>query len=75
MKLMQEKLKQLASDTNNVQLAYVTHDDVREISSFKNQTVIAIKAPQGTRLEVPDPDEVSFKLMFFFYIFIYILLC
>lgn len=25
----------------------------------KNETLIAIKAPHGTTLEVPDPDEVS----------------
>jgi transcription factor E2F3 len=26
---------------------------------FQNETLIAIKAPHGTTLEVPDPDEVS----------------
>ena len=25
----------------------------------QNQTLIAVKAPHGTTLEVPDPDEVS----------------
>jgi hypothetical protein len=28
---------------------------------MQNQTLIAIKAPHGTTLEVPDPDEVGCK--------------
>lgn len=38
--------------------AYVTYRDIRDIKNFKDQTVIAIKAPPETRLEVPDPNEV-----------------
>ncbi|GFO13918.1 transcription factor e2f3 [Plakobranchus ocellatus] len=33
------------------------HSDIRSLSSLKEQTVIAIKAPPETRLEVPDPDN------------------
>ena len=40
-------------------LAYVTYQDIRGIESFEEQTVIAIKAPPETRLEVPDPTDVS----------------
>lgn len=29
---------------------------------LQNQTLIAVKAPHGTTLEVPDPDEVSLSL-------------
>ncbi|CAI5731850.1 unnamed protein product [Peronospora destructor] len=36
---------------------YVTHDDMRREESFADQSVMAIKAPPGTTLEVPDPDE------------------
>ena len=36
-------------------LAYVTYEDIRSISQFKDQTVIAINAPAETTLEVPDP--------------------
>lgn len=39
-------------------LAYVTYQDLRTISSFQEQTVIAVKAPPETRLEVPDFSEV-----------------
>lgn len=37
--------------------AYVTYQDIRSIRSLDEQTVIAIKAPPETRLEVPDPGE------------------
>lgn len=38
-------------------LAFVTHDDIRNLVHYNNKTVMAIKAPCGTTLEVPDPDE------------------
>ncbi|KAJ7396762.1 Transcription factor E2F3 [Pitangus sulphuratus] len=38
-------------------LAYVTYQDIRKISGLKDQTVIVVKAPPETRLEVPDPVE------------------
>eukprot|EP00123_Amoebidium_parasiticum_P014679 comp22597_c0_seq1/m.34634 comp22597_c0_seq1/g.34634 ORF comp22597_c0_seq1/g.34634 comp22597_c0_seq1/m.34634 type:complete len:343 (-) comp22597_c0_seq1:313-1341(-) len=55
--IMQNSLRSLAEDADNIRLAYVTHSDIRGIPSFKQDTLITIKAPSGTRLEVPDPDE------------------
>jgi len=49
--------------------SYVTYQDIRGIQDFNNKTVIAIKAPPETKLEVPDPAEVSFFLTFFFNLF------
>ncbi|NXK95383.1 E2F2 factor, partial [Formicarius rufipectus] len=43
-------------------LAYVTYQDLRAISSFQEQTVIAVKAPPETQLEVPDLSEDNFQL-------------
>ncbi|OXB67926.1 hypothetical protein ASZ78_016389 [Callipepla squamata] len=40
-----------------ITLAYVTYQDIRKISGLKDQTVIVVKAPPETRLEVPDPVE------------------
>ena len=54
---MQDMLRQLGEQRDNSQLAYVTHDDIRSLPMFKDETLIAIKAPSGTTLEVPDPDE------------------
>lgn len=39
-------------------LAYVTYQDLCAISNFQEQTVIAVKAPPETQLEVPDFSEV-----------------
>ncbi|KAF1429021.1 Transcription factor E2F2, partial [Spheniscus humboldti] len=43
-------------------LAYVTYQDLRAISSFQEQTVIAVKAPPETQLEVPDFSEDNLQL-------------
>lgn len=47
-----------------VTLAYVTYQDIRKISGLKDQTVIVVKAPPETRLEVPDPVEVRRTWLF-----------
>ncbi|GJQ15531.1 hypothetical protein GpartN1_g7322.t1 [Galdieria partita] len=39
------------------ELAYVTVSDIRSIPSLQGDTLIAIRAPPGTELEVPDPEE------------------
>lgn len=52
------QLRHLTEDQENHDLAYVTYHDIRRINSFKDNTIIAIKAPAETRLEVPDPKEV-----------------
>ncbi|CAM9784662.1 unnamed protein product [Bubo scandiacus] len=43
-------------------LAYVTYQDLRAISDFQEQTVIAVKAPPETQLEVPDFSEDNLQL-------------
>ena len=54
------QLRHMTEDKENNRLAYVTYHDIRKIKSFSGDTVIAIKAPAETRLEVPDPKEVSY---------------
>jgi len=49
-------LKEL-ENPKNASIAYVSHNDIRNIPSLADQTIIAVKAPSGTKLEVPDPDE------------------
>ncbi|KAM6239964.1 transcription factor E2F2 [Porphyrio hochstetteri] len=56
------QLRQAADNEANQRLAYVTHQDLRAISSFQEQTVIAVKAPPETQLEVPDFSEDNFQL-------------
>lgn len=42
---------------NFPRLAYITHDDIRRIGCLSEDTLLAVKAPFGSTLEVPDPDE------------------
>ncbi|KAL0281082.1 UNVERIFIED_CONTAM: hypothetical protein PYX00_002181 [Menopon gallinae] len=49
------ELKQLTEDKR---FAYVTYEDLRTIPSYKNQTVMVIKAPPEAKLRVPDPSKV-----------------
>ncbi|CAD6270490.1 unnamed protein product [Miscanthus lutarioriparius] len=56
---MRDRLRALTEDENNQKWLYVTEDDIKSLPCFQNQTLIAIKAPHGTTLEVPDPDEVN----------------
>lgn len=53
----QAKLRLLATSDQCAAFAYVTHNDIKNIPELKGDTLIAIKAPPGTELEVPDPDE------------------
>uniref|UniRef100_A0A4W3JSV5 Transcription factor E2F2-like n=1 Tax=Callorhinchus milii TaxID=7868 RepID=A0A4W3JSV5_CALMI len=43
-------------------LAYVTYQDICSVGSFKDQTVIAVKAPPETRLEVPDIIDENLQI-------------
>lgn len=54
---MQERLRILSEDDRNRRWLYVTDEDIKKLPCFQNDTLIAIKAPHGTTLEVPDPDE------------------
>ncbi|KAL7871688.1 hypothetical protein SRHO_G00066710 [Serrasalmus rhombeus] len=42
--------------------AYVTYEDICQLGVFQDQTVIAIKAPEETKLEVPTPTEDSIQI-------------
>ena len=53
----QQQLEQL-SETNS-KYSYVTYQDIRMIKSLEDQIVICVKAPQDTKLEVPDPGKVG----------------
>ncbi|GKV31897.1 hypothetical protein SLEP1_g40554 [Rubroshorea leprosula] len=58
-RVMQERLTELSEDENNQRWLFVTEEDIKGLPCFRNQTLIAIKAPHGTTLEVPDPDEAA----------------
>ncbi|KAK2855877.1 hypothetical protein Q5P01_004612 [Channa striata] len=43
-------------------MAYVTHEDISRVRAFHDQTVIVVKAPEETKLEVPAPTEDSIQV-------------
>lgn len=46
-----------AKKNGNNPWMYVSKDELTSLSSLADDTVIAIRAPAGTTLDVPDPDE------------------
>lgn len=63
------QLQEMAEDQLYEQFAYVTYDDIKKLSNLpenKSSTLLAIRAPQGTKLEIPDttnePNKVNSKL-------------
>ncbi|KAJ0259710.1 Transcription factor E2FA [Hirschfeldia incana] len=53
----EERLRELSENEKNQKWLFVTEEDIKTLPGFQNQTLIAVKAPHGTTLEVPDPDE------------------
>ncbi|TNM95331.1 hypothetical protein fugu_016414 [Takifugu bimaculatus] len=56
------QLKHLTEHGDNQRLGYVTYQDIRSIGSLQDQTVIAVKAPADTKLEVPDTEGESLQI-------------
>ncbi|XP_061376266.1 transcription factor E2FB-like [Gastrolobium bilobum] len=54
---MEERLRGLREDENSQKYLFVTEEDIKSLPCFQNETLIAIKSPHCTTLEVPDPDE------------------
>lgn len=54
---VQNSLQRLASDFATSSDAFLTQDDIRSIPAYRGEQLLFVKAPAGTRLEVPDPDE------------------
>ncbi|KAL7885469.1 hypothetical protein AOLI_G00057640 [Acnodon oligacanthus] len=61
---VQQSIKNVTDDSQNTcvsltrnTLAYVTHQDL--CNCFKGDTLLAIRAPSGTQLEVPIPESVG----------------
>ncbi|XP_013889641.1 transcription factor E2F4 [Austrofundulus limnaeus] len=51
---VQQSIKNVTDDSNNSPMAYVKHEDL--CGAFKGDTLLAIRAPIGTQLEVPVPE-------------------
>jgi len=51
------QLQEMSNDELYEQFAYVTYDDIKNINEDKDNTLLAIRAPPGTKLEVPEVGE------------------
>ncbi|XP_012665297.1 transcription factor E2F5 isoform X2 [Otolemur garnettii] len=51
---LQQSIKNVMDDSVNNRFSYVTHEDV--CNCFNGDTLLAIRAPSGTQLEVPIPE-------------------
>lgn len=51
------QLHEMANDELYEQFAYVTYDDIKNINEDKDNTLLAIRAPPGTKLEIPEIGE------------------
>ncbi|XP_039604805.1 uncharacterized protein e2f6 [Polypterus senegalus] len=61
-KVCSHQLFELTDNKENANSAYVTSQDIHNIEAFKDQVVIAVKAPEETKLEVPRPKEDSIQV-------------
>ncbi|CAB4270713.1 unnamed protein product [Prunus armeniaca] len=52
-----ERLRALEEDEKNKKFLFLTEEDILSLRCFQNQTLIAIKAPQASYIEVIDPDD------------------
>ena len=54
---MRKSMQVLLEDPAHKGNLYIAEDDIKEIPCFASETLVAVRAPHGTTLEVPDPDE------------------
>eukprot|EP00039_Didymoeca_costata_P030350 m.29147 g.29147 ORF g.29147 m.29147 type:complete len:287 (+) comp8068_c0_seq2:246-1106(+) len=54
---IQQSLKSLVEMGSSKDLAYVSYDDLKSIPSLQDDTIIAVKAPSGSQLVVPEVLE------------------
>lgn len=61
---IQDSLNQLTKDPSYTEYAYVTFDDIKNLPNLtdcQSETLLAIRAPPGTNLEVPNPDSLPIE--------------
>ncbi|KAI5715910.1 hypothetical protein M8J77_024433 [Diaphorina citri] len=57
----EDELKQLNAERR---FSYVTYQDIRHIPAYQDRTVMLVKAPPESHLEVPKPTRPNFLQMF-----------
>lgn len=54
---LQSALQKVTSGEANASFSYITFEDIHTVSEKWNSTLIAIKAPAGTELKIPDTEQ------------------
>lgn len=57
-----QQLFTMTDDRDNANSAFITFSDVQNLPAFHNQTVMIVKAPEETKLEVPAPKEDNIQV-------------
>uniref|UniRef100_UPI0037E94E55 transcription factor E2F1-like n=1 Tax=Semicossyphus pulcher TaxID=241346 RepID=UPI0037E94E55 len=57
-----QQLFDVTDDRGNAALAYVTLEDISRLQAFQEQTVMVIKAPDETKLEVAAPTQDNIQV-------------
>ena len=58
---MTESLNSMTKDPMYAEYAYVTFEDIKSLKHLtdaENETILAVRAPSGTTLEVPEPESL-----------------
>jgi transcription factor E2F3 len=55
---MKTNFEKLTDDSEFKNYGYVTFEDIKSLTYSENMNLIAIKAPPGTSLDIPDPDMI-----------------
>ena len=56
---IKNSFEKLTDDRSFKEYGYVTFDDIKALTVGEDINLIAIKAPAGTSLEIPDPDQIQ----------------
>ncbi len=56
---VKSQFEKLTEDHSFKDFGYVTFDDIKNLTVGEDINLIAIKAPAGTSLEIPDPDQIQ----------------
>mmetsp|Transcript_38293 Transcript_38293/g.95156 ORF Transcript_38293/g.95156 Transcript_38293/m.95156 type:complete len:336 (-) Transcript_38293:288-1295(-) len=54
---MRQSMQLLLEDPAHKGNLYIAEEDIKNIPCFAEETLVAVRAPHGTTLEVPDPDD------------------
>eukprot|EP00347_Sterkiella_histriomuscorum_P018440 403345501 len=55
---LQNELGLMARDPAYEEFAYLNFDDIALLNQYTNDTLIAVKAPLGSKIEMPDPEQL-----------------